>query len=126
MVLLEKNMILEISGVEVKKGLDLCEGDMDIYLRVLRSYVSDMTEALVKIRKVSEIKLSDYAVSVHGIKSTSEAIGAEEVRKTAKQQEEMAKGGDLAGVLAKNNAFIKYLENLVDGIQKSLGKHGAP
>jgi len=121
---MEKNMAFEIPGVDVKKGLDLCDGDLDIYLRILHSYVSDMTEALVKIRNVSEIKLSDYAVSVHGIKSTSDAVGAEEARKTAKQLEEMARGGDLAGVLAKNTAFVKYLENLVLGIQKTLEKHG--
>ena len=116
-------MKLEIPGVDTKKGLDLCDDDLNIYIRVLRSYVLDVTEALVKMRNVSEAKLGEYAVSVHGIKSTSEAIGAEEARKTAKQLQDMAKRGDLAGVLEKNNAFINYLENLVNGINKWLEKN---
>ena len=118
-------MALEILGVDVKSGLDFCEGDMNIYIRVLRSYVEDVTEALAEIRNVSEKNLSEYAVSVHGIKSTSEAVGAEETRKTAKQLELMAKSGDLAGVQAQNSAFIKHLENLLGNVKNSLEKHGS-
>jgi len=121
---MEVNMAFEISGVDVKSGLDFCEGDMDTYKRVLRSYVEDITEALTEMRNVSENNLGDYAVSVHGVKSTSEAVGAEETRKTAKQLELMAKSGDLAGVLAQNKAFIKHLENLVNNIKNSLEKYG--
>jgi hypothetical protein len=123
---MEKNMAFEISGVDVKKGLDLCDGDLKIYVRILRSYVSDIKDVLDKIKTVSELKLHDYAVSVHGVKSTSDAVGAEDARKTAKHLEEMAKGGDFAGVMAENSAFVKYLEKLVDGIQKFLEKHGEP
>ena len=118
-------MTIEISGVDVNSGLDLCDGDVDIYLRILRSYVSDMVPALERIRTVSEGTLKDYAVSIHGVKSISAAIGAEEARKTAKQLEDMAKGGDLAGVLAKNGAFVKYAENLVNGVRLWLEKNDA-
>ena len=115
-------MEIKIPGVDANSGLNLCDGDVNIYLDILRSYVSDMREALEKIQTVSEETLRDYAVRVHGIKSTSEAIGAEEARKTAKELELMAKGGDLAGVLAKNSAFAEYLKNLVDGIQAWLDR----
>ena len=118
-------MTIKIPGVDVESGLDLCDGEVDIYLRVLRSYIIDVTGALEKIRNVSKETLKDYAVSVHGVKSTSAAIGAEETRKVAKQLEDMAKGGDLAGVLAINSAFVKNTENLVAGVRAWLEKNDA-
>ena len=118
-------MVIEISGVNAESGLDLCDGDMDLYLHILRSYVSEMTTTIEKMRNVSEKTLKVYGIIVHGVKSMSEAIGAEEVRKTAKQLEKMAKGGDLAGVLARNNAFIEHTENLVNGIRAWLEKNNA-
>jgi len=128
-------MVFEIPGVDVKKGLDFCDGDLDIYIRVLRSYVIDTEEALKKIQNVSEINLREYAVSVHGIKGTSEAIGAEETRETAKQLEYMAKQGviyielgkscDMASILEKNKPFVKHVENLVNGIKNWLEKYGS-
>ena len=116
-------MEIKIPGVDANKALDLFEGDVDTYVGILRSYISAMPKSLDSIRSASKETLWDYAVAVHGIKSISEAIGAEEARKTAKQLEDMAKGGDLAGILARNNAFINYAENLVDGIRVWLEKY---
>ena len=113
-------MAIEIPGIDVKSGLDLCDGNMNIYLNALRLYVSGIPADLEKMRGISRETLSAYSVTVHGVKSMSEYIGAEEARKTAKQLEAMAKAGDLAGVLAQNEAFIKYAGNLVAGIRNYL------
>ena len=118
-------MIIEIAGVDAKKGLDLFEGDVDTYIDILRSYITNVPDTLNKMRNVSEKTLQDYAIRVHGVKSVSETIGAEEARKTAKQLEEMAKGGDAAGVLARNDTFIKYVENLINVIKIWLEKYDA-
>ena len=118
-------MEIEISGVDAKRGLDLFEGDVETYVDILRSYVTNIPDSLDKIRNVSEETLRDYAIRVHGVKGASETIGADEAKKTAKQLEEMAKGGNIAGVLARNNAFIKYAENLIDAIKIWLGKYDA-
>ncbi|MCL2480344.1 MAG: Hpt domain-containing protein [Spirochaetaceae bacterium] len=116
-------MVIEIPGVDADSGLKFCEGDVNIYMRFLRLYVSSMSTALEKIRSVSEETLRDYAASIHGIKGISETIGAEEARKTAKQLEIMAKSNDLAGVLAQNKTFITYAENLVANIRSWLEKN---
>ena len=116
-------MEINIPGIDAKKGLDLFEGDIDTYVVILRSYVTNVPADLDRIREVSRETLHKYAVAVHGIKGVSDAIGAEEARKTAKNLEGLAKGGDLAGVLAQNNAFIKYVENLIDDIRLWLQKH---
>jgi HPt (histidine-containing phosphotransfer) domain-containing protein len=118
-------MAVEIPGLNADSGLELCDGNLKIYLSALRLYISNIPAALEKARNVSEETLRDYTVSVHGIKSTSEIIGAEETRKTAKELEAMGKAGDLAGIQARNNAFIKNTENLVAGIKSWLEKYDA-
>ena len=110
-------MEIKIPGIDTDKGLYLCDGDIDIYLSILRTYNPEMLETLKKIRNVSEETLRDYTVRVHGAKSISEAVGAEEIRKTAKQLEEMGKSGDLAGILALNDTFINNAEKLADSIK---------
>ena len=118
-------MAIEISGVDVNKGLDLCDGNLDIYLRILRCYVLDITAALETINNISQENLGLYAKTVHGIKGTSDAIGAEEARIMAKELELMAKANNLSGVLAKNNAFVKYITNLLENVKAWLEKYDA-
>ena len=117
------SMVIEIPGIDTKKGLDLFEGDTDTYTEILRSYVTNIPGSLEKMRNVSEATLKDYAVKVHGVKSVSDSIGAEEARRTAKHLEELAKAGDLAGVQAENDALIQYVENLIDAINAWLKKN---
>jgi len=119
-------MDIKISGLNAKSGLELCDGSEEIYLRSLRLFVSNMPAYLEKIKNVSKDTLHDYSISVHGVKSISEYIGAEEMKKTAKQLELMAKNGDLAGVLAANEAFLKNARDLVDKIRDWLQKNAAP
>jgi len=116
-------MEIKISGVDVDTGLDLCDGEEDIYLRVLRAFVNAIPEAIEKMRNVSAETLQNYAVNAHGIKSTSESIGAEGTRKAAKQLEAMARAGDLSGVLSQNEAFFKQTTDLVDNIRNFLEKY---
>jgi len=116
-------MVIEIPEIDAASGLELCDGDMGIYLNSLRLYVSSIPASLEKMRGVSNETLKDYSIAVHGVKSMSEYIGAEEARKTAKQLEALAKSGDLAGVLAQNETFIKYALNIVAGVRSWLEKN---
>jgi len=118
-------MAIEIAEVDANSGLELCDGNTEIYLNSLRLYLSSTPVALEKMRGVSQETLSTYAVTVHGVKSMSHYIGAEEARKTAKELEAMAKANDLAGVLAKNEAFIKYSEKIVDNVRNWLEKNAS-
>jgi len=113
-------MAILIPGIDVKKGLELYDGDEDIFLIVLRSFASNTPAVLDKMREVTDATLSDYAVAVHGVKGSSAAVGAEEVRKNALKLEELAKAGDLAGVQARNEAFLKLTDDLIFGIRNWL------
>jgi len=116
-------MNIEIQEIDSKHGLDLCDGDVDIYLSSLRLYVNNIPATLDKIRNVTEKTLSNYSVSVHGIKGMSDYVGAKEARATAKMLEDMSKSGDLNGVLAQNEQFIKYVQNIISNIKTWLDKN---
>jgi CheY-like chemotaxis protein len=115
--------IIHIPGVDTEKGLSLYGDDLDLYVQTLRSYVSYTTDVLGKLRTVSEETLPEYVINVHGLKGTSASIGAEIVRESALNLEKLARAGDLQGVLARNDRFIKGTENIVANIKKWLEKH---
>lgn len=117
-------MAIQIPGIDIEKGLDLYDDDEDIYLQVLESYASNTPAVIEKLKAVSAETLSDYAAIVHGIKGTSANIGAETVREKAKQLETLAKAGDLNGVLAMNDDFIKIANQLLNDIKNWLKNNG--
>ena len=123
-------MNIQIPGVDIEKVEDLYEDDIDLYVKVCRSFVSVTPAVLDKLRlvdnhNVSAEILAAYAISVHSIKGTSTTIGAEETRKAALNLELMAKAGDLSGVLAENQTFLKNTEKLLDDIKRWLEQFDA-
>ena len=116
-------MEILIPGIDVQKGLELYDDDEDIYLTILHSYASNTPTILKKMHTVTADTLPDYAVVVHGVKGSSAAIGAEKTREDALKLEELAKAGDLAGVLALNETFLQHTDALVNGIQSWLDQH---
>jgi len=121
----EKDMEIDIPGVNTERVNELYGGNMKIFLPVLRSYLSVIPDSLEKMSHVSAETLPEYIVKVHGVKSTSDSIGAEEARKMALELEMAGKAGDITTVLAKNGALIQYVKTLLDDIQKWLAKADA-
>jgi signal transduction histidine kinase/DNA-binding response OmpR family regulator len=121
----EKQVRIDIPGVDENKIMEIYDGDMEIFLPVLRSYLSVIPETLEKMKEVSNETLPQYTVSVHGVKSVSDSIGAETARKMALELEKAAKAGDISQVLTKNGALILYVKNLLVDIEKWLVKFDA-
>jgi CheY-like chemotaxis protein len=119
------NMVVEIPGVDAERVMELYAGDLGIYLPVLRSYASVIPDALDIMSHVSAETLPEYIVKVHGVKGTSDSIGAEEARKMAFELETLARDGDLSGVLAKNEALLQYVKNLLVNIRNWLERYDA-
>jgi len=113
-------MEINISGINAASGLELCDGNEEIYIHSLRLFVSNIPASLEKLKNVSKETLPNYAISVHGVKGVSQYVGADEAVKTAKRLEALAKEGNLTEVLAANDAFIKYVQNLADSVKKWL------
>ena len=118
-------MEVDIPGVDKERVKKIYGDKTKVFLNVLRSYLSVVPEALEKMNNVSGETLPSYVTSVHGVKSVSDSIGAEEARKMALELEMLARAGDLSGVLAKNGALIQYVKELITNIQNYLAKTDA-
>ncbi|MDR0473832.1 MAG: Hpt domain-containing protein [Treponema sp.] len=116
-------MAIGLPGVDEGSVLKLFEGDMEFYQTVLRSFIANLPETLNKMRNVTKETLQDYALVAHNINSICASIGAEDARKESSKLEMMAKAGDLPGVLAANEAFLNYMENLLEGFQNWLDNY---
>ena len=121
--MIDKNITINIPGINSESGLRLSDGDMDIYLKSLRLFASSIPATLDKMRAVSADTMHEYAISAHSVKGMCEYIGAEKARAAAKQLELLAKEGDSAGVLAGNESFIKETQAIIGGIVDWLKKH---
>ena len=110
----------QISGLSIEEGLGRFNGDADIYNKVLECYVTNTPNTLKTIIGVKEEGLKDYIVAIHGIKSSSYGIGANEIGKMAKDLEAAAKGGEISYITTKTPQFISKVEMLIEEIKGML------
>jgi HPt (histidine-containing phosphotransfer) domain-containing protein len=118
-----ERLVIEIPGVDTKKGLSLYAGAKNIYLPMLRSYAHNTPKVLDKLRSVTAENLHDYVITVHGLKGTSAAIGAEHIRAAALELENLSRGGDLQGVLERNDKLITDTEIIVTNVKEWLDQN---
>ncbi|MDR1873041.1 MAG: response regulator [Deltaproteobacteria bacterium] len=109
---------LHIPGLMVEEAMERFGGDREVFLSVLRSYVSSVETLAPKLENPSKDTLKDYTITVHGLKSSSYGVGANEVGDLAKELEARAVAGDLDYVLAKNSEFLAEVGRLVRGIRE--------
>jgi HPt (histidine-containing phosphotransfer) domain-containing protein len=117
-------MSLAIPGIDEQKIHEIYEDDYDLFFPVLHAYIDELPGSLARLRAVSAETLPDYARVMHGVKGTSASACAEEARKTATQLQAMAKAGNLAGVLAQNEAFLNYMDTFSTRVRNWLAANG--
>ena len=91
-------------------------------MQVLQSFAYNTKSHLEALKEVSESSLPDYAISVHGLKSSCRGICAEAAGKQAESLEMAAKQGDLNFVSANNQALIDAVEKLIAEIDAQFCK----
>jgi HPt (histidine-containing phosphotransfer) domain-containing protein len=116
-------MKIGIYGVDEEGFAELFEGNMELYVSILKSFVGKTPGVINSLRNVSQATLADYFTNIHGLKGACANICAEDARKTASKLETMARAGDLSGVLAANEDFLKYMDDLMDRLQNWLKDH---
>jgi len=119
----EKEIVIDIPGVDSQKGLSLYAGDTGIYIPLLRSYITNTPNTLEKLKKVTAENLSNYVIAVHGLKGTSAGIGAEQIRVQALELENLSRAGNLQAVLEKNDKLIADTEAVVANVKDWLDKN---
>jgi hypothetical protein len=72
---------------------------------------------LDKIRDVSRETLTEYSVTIHGLKGSSYGICAYPAGKLAETLEMAAKAGDLEKVRSDTGKFLERIEALLSGLE---------
>jgi hypothetical protein len=109
-----------IAGLDMAKGLARYDGDEEVYLKILRSYAGSVKSILGLIETVTEDRLADYKIKVHGIKGASYDILANEIGKEAEALENASKAEDFKFIVEHNPAFLAAAGKLVNDIEDML------
>ena len=121
----------QIPGLDVDMGLEFFDGDLESYWHILESYIKNTPPLLDKLAidsGDSAAELSNYGVIVHGIKSSSRTVGAEEVGALAESLEFAAKEGNIDFIKSQHTEFIRKTDTLIRDISdmiKALQPDGA-
>jgi len=105
-----------IAGIDIEKANYLYDGDMEIFLPVLRSYAAHSLDYIEKLRHATEENLSECTIIAHGIKGASANICAEAVRAAAAEMESSARKGDFAKFMELKGPFLEDAAKLIDRI----------
>jgi signal transduction histidine kinase/DNA-binding response OmpR family regulator len=114
-----------ISGLNIFSGLLHFDNDEGAYVDVLKSYAKNTPPLLEKLPVYAKGNLPDYAIVVHGIKSSSRSIGADELGSRAEMLERAAKANDAEFVREKTDGFVESVQALTDDIHEALLASGA-
>ncbi|MDE5742193.1 MAG: response regulator, partial [Oscillospiraceae bacterium] len=77
-----------IPNVDVRAGLALCGGSAEAYIAVMKTFTETARESILRIENYAQNRnYKDYTIEVHGLKSSSLSIGANELSEMARQLE---------------------------------------
>jgi CheY-like chemotaxis protein len=110
----------KVEGMDMRRGLERFNGDMDAFLQVLQTFTSNTKNILNTMRDVNKENLTAYGVNVHGVKSSCRSICAEALGEKAETLEKAAKAGDLAYVTENNQPFIEEVFKLIKNVEAAL------
>ena len=109
-----------IEGLDLEEGLSRFDGDERTWLQLVRAWVNHAPAQLDSIRVVNREKLTDYMITVHGLKGISLNLGANLIGARAKELEYAAKAKDLDFILSRNQNFIASAEKLIEDLRELL------
>lgn len=123
----EEEALADAKHVDFEAGLSNLGGDREAFAAVVNAYLREGSD---KIAYVSELlaqnDIKAYTIEVHGLKSSSAAIGAEGIAALFRELEFAAKAGDKE-YIENNTANVMILFGEVLGIVKDyLAKYQLP
>jgi HPt (histidine-containing phosphotransfer) domain-containing protein len=103
----------KIDGINLDEGVRKFSGNLEIYLRVINSFIKNIPEKLLEVSNPTEQNLEDYRITVHGIKGSCYGINATGLGDKAAALEKFAKDGELAEIQTLNSQFLSLAEKLI-------------
>lgn len=113
------SLLTRLSFLNTAAGLEYCANDESFYLEILSDYVkSNRVETLAESFEKQE--LDNYRINVHSIKSTSRAIGADNLADRALNLEEAAKRRDFDFITENHRSLMEQYKELLEKLRKTL------
>jgi CheY-like chemotaxis protein len=115
----EQTQSLKLLGNDVIPGLNIAEGlarlgnDEESYVQILKSYITHIPEFAETVRQEAAGDLQKYRIAVHGIKGSSNGIGAKDLGAKAEELENAAKQGDTTFIQNNTGPFLVSVENFI-------------
>jgi YesN/AraC family two-component response regulator len=106
----------EVAGLDIAAGLKRYDYDEEVYIKILRSYVSSVRSMLETVEVVGKDTLFDYHIKVHGIEGASRNIFAEQIGELAGNLKDAAKAEDFDYIEKHNPKFVEDLKEFIDAI----------
>ena len=119
----EEFKMTEIPGINKVKAMSMVDGEIKLFISVLRSFCVNTPEILKKLENVTEDNLNEYSILVHGLKGACAGIGAEKLREKMYYLELKAKSGNISEILNKNENMIQDTLSLIDNINVKLKEY---
>jgi len=114
-------MLIEIDGLDIKKGISHSGGTINLYLEALSTFFEDANDRTKKVEKCVENEdFIHYTTYVHALKSASANIGASELSHIANALELAGNEGDWSYVRTNNEKFLYDLQYLLKSIKEAL------
>lgn len=80
-------------GVSVRNGLKHSQGDMEIYMELVRMFIRDKNKMELLRQYLSVHNMKDYAIQVHALKGNARTLGADKLADIAYEHEMQSKAG---------------------------------
>lgn len=107
-----------LSGVEIKKGILNCGGDVKDYIKILKITYDYGPKQLAELKSDWEAKNYDnYIIKIHSLKSTSLNIGAIDISTEARKQEELGREGNYEYIDNHMQYFQDEYNKLLDKLK---------
>jgi HPt (histidine-containing phosphotransfer) domain-containing protein len=111
-----ENKLSEL-GINMNTGLEFCAGSEEFYMEVLKEYADTPADEAMLREYLNTGDLKEYRTVIHGIKSSSKMIGAENMFARAEKLEFAAKDEDMEYINANHDDFVKDYNKMISGIK---------
>lgn len=111
----EDSLRSKLSFLNYDNGMEYCGDDEEFYMDILRSYLEDNVLAVLNDLYMKG-DWRTYKVRVHGLKSSSRYVGADDISEKARQLEFAARDNDIAFINMNHYKFMWQYEVLLKKI----------